>query len=251
MENTWDTDLYRQHSFVWQLGQGVIELLDPQPGERILDLGCGTGQLTAEIAAKGAVVTGIDADAAMVAQAQQHYPEIDFSVADARTFTLPEPIDAVFSNATLHWVNEAEAAISQIWATLKPGGRFAAEFGGKGNMAQVLAALASARTALGYGPSTAIPWYFPSVGEYATLLEKQGFEVQLARLFDRPTPLTGESGMVDWLQMFAGRFLADIPIEAHPDLLKAIEAKLRSRLYQDKQWIADYRRIRVLAVKRL
>ncbi|NJN20529.1 MAG: methyltransferase domain-containing protein [Leptolyngbya sp. RL_3_1] len=250
MENTWNTDLYQQqHSFVWQLGQDVIALLAPQPGERILDLGCGTGQLTAAIAAQGATVTGIDADAAMVAQAQQQYPELDFAVADARTFTLPEPVDAVFSNATLHWVNEAEGAIAQIWTALKPGGRFAAEFGGQGNMAQVLAALAETRADLGYGPSQATPWYFPSVGEYATLLEQQGFEVRFATLFDRPTPLTGETGLVDWLQMFAGRFLADIPAEAHPDLRQKIQAKLRSRLYQNGQWFADYRRIRVLAVK--
>lgn len=250
MENTWNPDLYQQqHSFVWQLGQGVVDLLDPQPGEHILDLGCGTGQLTAAISAKGATVTGIDADAAMVTQAQQHYPDITFAVADARSFTVPEPVDAVFSNATLHWVNEAEMAIAQIWAALKPGGRFVAEFGGKGNMGQVLAALAEARTALGYGPSTATPWYFPRVGEYATRLEAQGFEVGFATLRDRPTPLSGETGMVDWLRMFAGRFMADIPAETQPALLQAVEAQLRSRLYQQGQWMADYRRIRVLAIK--
>jgi trans-aconitate 2-methyltransferase len=250
MENTWNPDLYQQqHSFVWQLGQGLIDLLDPQSGEHILDLGCGTGQLTAAISAQGATITGIDADAAMVAQAQQQYPQIDFAVADAQAFTLPEPVDAVFSNATLHWVHEAEAAIAQIWAALKPEGRLAAEFGGKGNMAQVLAALEQARITLGYGSSQAVPWYFPSVGEYATLLEQQGFEVRLATLFDRPTPLIGETGLVDWLRMFAGRFLSDIPAEAHADLLQKIESKLRSRLYQEGQWIADYRRIRVLAVK--
>jgi trans-aconitate methyltransferase len=167
MENTWNTDLYQQqHSFVWQLGQGVIDLLDPQPGEHILDLGCGTGQLTAEIAARGATVTGIDADAVWWPKPSSSTLSLTFAVADARTFTLPEPVDAVFSNATLHWVNEAEAAIAQIWAALKPGGRFAAEFGGQGNMAQVLAALAETQNRhWATVPRGAIPWYFPSASE--------------------------------------------------------------------------------------
>lgn len=250
MNQTWDTDLYQDaHAFAWQLGQDLIDLLNPQPGEHILDLGCGTGQLTAAIAARGARVQGIDADPAMVAQAQINTPHLTFSTADACTFTLAEPVDAIFSNAVLHWIPTADQVVAQVWAALKPSGRFIAEFGGKGNMGQVLTALAAGRMALGYGPSSATPWYFPSIGEYAQVLEAQGFELQFATLRDRPTPLEGDLGLVNWLTMFAKRFLCDLSPDQQETLFRQMETQLRPQLYQQGQWFADYRRIRILAVK--
>lgn len=250
MNQTWQTDLYQDnHSFVWQLGQGVVDLLDPQLGEHILDLGCGTGQLTQAIAERGATVIGLDADPAMIAEAQKNFPALTFAVADARTFALANPVDAIFSNAVFHWIDDPTAVAVCMWAALRPGGRLVVEFGGKCNMATVLAAIAAARTTLGYGAAPDSPWYFPTVGEYTSLLEQQGFEVQFASLRDRPTPLEGNSGLMNWLQMFAGQFWADLPPEQQEQLLKTIEEKAKSKLYREGQWWADYRRIRVLARK--
>src|SRR6476646_6118715 len=117
MGNTWNSGLYDQaHSFVWKLAADLLPVLDPKQGERIVDLGCGTGHLTAEIARTGAHVIGIDSSAKMIEQARSTYPDIDFRIADARSFTLDEPVDAVFSNAALHWVNPPQDAVRSIAA---------------------------------------------------------------------------------------------------------------------------------------
>ena len=250
MNNAWDPDLYqKKHSFVWQLGQDLVTLLDPQPGESILDLGCGTGQLTQAIAEFGATVIGIDADPAMIAEAHQQFPKLAFEVADVCSFRLSEPVDAIFSNAVLHWITDPVAVIQSMAIALKPGECIVAEFGGKGNIATVLAAIATARDRLNLDPSPASPWYFPSMGEYVSLLEQQGFKVQLARLYDRPTPLEGQNGLRNWLAMFATRFWADLSAQQLETLLAEIVIIARPSLYRHDQWWADYRRIQVIANK--
>ncbi|MBD0269465.1 MAG: class I SAM-dependent methyltransferase, partial [Cyanobacteria bacterium Co-bin8] len=160
MENSpnqaWNTDLYQSsHSFVWQYGESLLDLLSPKSGERILDLGCGTGQLTSAIAKRGANTLGTDADADMIAQAQKNFPELQFEVADARYFVMPDAVDAVFSNAVLHWIQEQDWVAERIWQALKPGGRFVAEFGGKGCIQSILDAIHIVRSNLGYGQTTA------------------------------------------------------------------------------------------------
>lgn len=252
LENCWNTALYEsKHAFVWQHGEALLELLAPQPGERILDLGCGTGQLTQKIAMTGADVRGIDYAPAMIEKARQNYPHLQFAIADARSFQVDKPLDVVFSNAVLHWITEPDLAIHCIRQALKPGGRFVAEFGGKGNVKAIVEALYSALEAIGYAASQEIsPWYFPSIGEYATRLEQQGFDVTYAILFDRPTPLEGgNTGMANWIQMFATSFLSKLSAEQQTKVACAVESRLRPMLYQDGTWIADYRRIRALAIK--
>jgi trans-aconitate 2-methyltransferase len=248
----WNANLYdNKHAFVWQYGADLIEILSPQTGEHILDLGCGTGHLTNQIAATGAGAIGIDNSPTMIDQAKQNYPALHFEIADGTNFTFSEPFDAVFSNAVLHWIKPPEAVINCLWQVLKPGGRFVAEFGGKGNVQAIIDALDDTFQESGYSiPLAANFWYFPSIGEYATLLERQGFEVLYATLFDRPTPLENEeSGMGNWLAMFADRILSVIPSEKRAEILQIIEEKLRSKLYQNNTWFADYRRIRVVAKK--
>jgi trans-aconitate 2-methyltransferase len=247
MEKPWDADLYdRSHSFVWKHGAALLDLLAPQPGERVLDLGCGTGHLTAQLAAAGAAVLGIDSAPAMIEQARRAYPALRFEVADARDFAFQQPFDAVFSNAALHWVRPPETVIACVRRALKPGGRFVAEFGGKGNVQAIAAALADAARAVGVAPPES-PWYFPGIGEYASLLEAGGLEVTFALLFDRPTALEGEQGMRRWVEMFGSWALAAVPAERREEFLRAVEDRLRPPLYQDGTWYADYRRLRVLA----
>ena len=252
LKNCWDTTLYEdKHAFVWQYGEALLELLSAQAGERILDLGCGTGQLTEKIAQTGAIATGIDYSSDMIEKAKQNYPHLQFNVADARNFQVTEPLDAVFSNAALHWINEPEAVINSIWKTLKPGGRFVAEFGGKGNVNAIINALNNVLEEFGYpSPEKTNPWYYPSIGEYAKLLENKGFEVVYAVLFDRPTPLEGNAGIANWVQMFGSYFLSKLSAEQQNNTIQAVEKRLQPILYRDGIWYADYRRIRVVAIKK-
>ena len=201
----WDATLYdEKHSFVSQYGLEVVKLLAPQDGERILDLGCGTGQLASEIARSGAQVMGIDIAPKMIDRAREAHPGLRFEVADGADFSFPEPFDAVFSNAALHWMQGTHRVIQCVRCCLKPGGRFVAEFGGKGNIAVTVAAIDESLAAAGYpGPGTAHPWYFPSIAEFTSLLEDHRFSPTYATLFDRPTPFEdGELGMRHWLEMF-------------------------------------------------
>jgi trans-aconitate methyltransferase len=244
---SWDPARYQdQHSFVWRYGASLLELLDLRPGERILDVGCGTGQLTAEIAKSGAQIVGLDNSPDMLAEARKNFPALTFVPGDAASFRFPEPFDAVFSNAVLHWVKNAEGAVQSIARALHPGGRFVAEFGGQGNIASVQAAL---RAVLGPRADEQSPWYYPSIGEYAPLLERHGLEVRNASLFDRPTPLEGENGLESWLRMFGQAYLRDLPPPKASEIVTDLVAHLRPRLYCDGVWSVDYRRLRIQAVK--
>jgi trans-aconitate methyltransferase len=250
--NDWDPDDYeRGHEFVYEYGGDVVDLLDPATGERILDLGCGTGQLTAGIA--GAVgrsgrVVGIDRSAEMVARAREEHPGVDFLRADARAFTVRDRFDAVFSNAALHWITEQDAVTATVTDLLGPGGRFVAELGGTGNVETIVAATAAACEDRGYAVES--PWYFPSIGEHASLLETHGFEVRHARLFDRPTELDGPDGLREWLGMFGDSLLAAVPPADREAVVADVEDRLRDELYDDatETWTADYRRLRFVAV---
>jgi trans-aconitate 2-methyltransferase len=227
----WDPGEYDStHHYVTDYGRSLVELLAPEAGERILDVGCGTGHLTQQIAERGATVLGIDSSAEMIAQARQNYPKLKFELADAAAYRAAQPFDAVFSNAALHWIRPPEAVVASIAGALRSGGRFVAEFGGKGNIASVVAAA-------GFNP-----WYFPSIGEYAGLLEKNGLEVTSAVLFDRPTMVEGEMGLRDWLGMF---FKPPLPEEK----LREMETELRPKLFRETGWAMDYRRLRVLAIR--
>ncbi|HYL75273.1 MAG TPA: methyltransferase domain-containing protein [Bryobacteraceae bacterium] len=244
----WDADRYEgKHSYVWQFGASLVDLLAPQPGERILDVGCGTGHLTAEIVARGADVVGIDSSPDMLGQARQNYPALTFALADVTTVQFPERFDAVFSNAVLHWVKDAEGAVSSMAAALRPGGRFVAEFGGKGNIAVIRTAL---RQVLGDAVDEGCPWTFPSIGDYSSLLEKHGLEVREAWLFDRPTPVEGENAMEDWLQMFARSYFEGLSPAAVKQKMAEVVARLHPALYRNGVWTLDYRRLRVAAIRR-
>jgi trans-aconitate methyltransferase len=246
----WNASLYDdKHSFVWKMAAALLDLLDAKSGERILDVGCGTGHLTSRIAAAGATVLGIDKSRDMIRRAREQYPSLRFEVMDAREITFGGPFDAVFSNATLHWIKEPEKVIAAVAKILRPGGRFVAEFGGKGNVAKLIAAVQRACRKLTLPAPVSEPWYYPSVAEYSTVLEHHGLEVTYVCLFDRPTPREdGERGLQNWLDMFGSAFGGPL-VSRDPKLLVAIEQEARGALYRDGHWIMDYRRLRVVALK--
>jgi trans-aconitate methyltransferase len=251
-KSQWNASLYdEKHSFVWKMAAGVLDLLEAKPGERILDLGCGTGHLTAQIAESGAHVVGIDKSPDMIQQAREKYPSLQFKVMDARAIDFPDAFDAVFSNATLHWIKEPERAITGIAKALRTGGRFVAEFGGRGNTQELLNAVERAWTKLNLPGPAPKPWYYPSVAEYISLLEQHGLETTYAILFQRPTPLEdGDRGLHNWLAMFGSAFTEKLAPDQREQALIAVEHEARPALFRDSHWVMDYRRLRVVAMKR-
>ncbi len=249
-KQNWNTELYEaRHSFVWQMGQGLVQLLEPKKSEQILDLGCGTGQLTARIAESGAQTIGLDSSPDMIGQARQNYPTLRFILADASKMQFSEEFDAIFSNAALHWMLDAQRVANAMANALKTGGRFVAELGGKGNIGHIEEALRTVLTRYNGNAALPVKTYFPSVGAYATVLESAGLEVRSAQLFDRPTPLEGEEGMANWLRQFSWYNFEPIAAQQREEALAEVVSSLRRSLYKDAAWSADYRRLRVLAVK--
>lgn len=251
--DSWQAAEYdHSFNFVYGLAQDLIDWLSPRPGERILDLGCGTGALAARIAESGALVRGVDLDENMIATARRSFPHLRFDQGDACAFVVDEPQDAVFSNAALHWMTQPELVIERVAAALRPGGRFVAEMGGRGNIRAVHEALFDAMEAEGLARETIPhPWYFPSPAEYTALLEAHGFDVTDLRYFARPTRLEGgEGGLRAWYGMFAPMLLSLIPPERRDAVIERAEERLRRALYREGAWWADYRRLRFRAVLR-
>jgi SAM-dependent methyltransferase len=292
-ETDWDAEAYDgSHSFVYEYGEDVVERLDPGPGERVLDLGCGTAHLTERIEAAGAAAVGLDRSVEMLSAAREREPALALVRGDARGLPFDAAFDAAFSNAALHWIPEADqdAVLASVASALRPGGRFVAELGGRGNVASVVEAVRAECAARGYpeggergpgdgkpggnasgggdgnrsgnasgggggdgdgnrrGDGLAHPWYFPSVGEYATRLEAAGFEVEFARLFDRPTVLDGGAdGLATWLETFGDDLLAPVPEGERGVVVEGVADRLRDELFRDGSWVADYRRLRVAA----
>lgn len=253
----WSAARYERHArFVSDYGAAVVDWLDPQPGERILDLGCGDGALTAVIAERGAQVRGLDRSPAFVEAARER--GIDARVGDAqakdwaRDWASDETAgyDAVFSNAALHWMGRApQAVIDGVAQVLVPGGRFVAEFGAHGNVAPVHAALRAECEARGLDADALDPWYFPDDKEYRNQLESAGFSIKRQVMFERPTPLPGDMG--DWLLTLAGPFVNAVPAGEERE---AFVAAVRERLVDDLRlpdgrWVVPYVRLRFDARK--
>jgi trans-aconitate methyltransferase len=246
----WDPQRYDQgHAFVHKLAAGLVEILAPKAGDRILDLGCGTGALTRRIADAGAAVVGIDASPAMIEQARLNFPSLEFEVVDALSMQFTEPFDAIFSNAALHWMQPPQTVAARMFAAIKPGGRLVLEMGGKGNVSAILSAAIAAGQSVGIDLTPMIEInYFPGIGEYAGVLERAGFTVTFAALFDRPTRLSdGEAGLRNWIRMFRPNAEAAIPVDRRDPFFDVLEQQCRGRLFCDGTWFADYRRLRMTA----
>ena len=250
MNIRWDAEKYTSNfSFVHQYGSGVLDLLDASAGGAVLDLGCGNGALTKALQDRGFAAMGLDASEELLRVARASYPGMEFVQGDATDFALPAPVDAVFSNAVFHWIDAERQRdmLRCVHRALKPGGQFVFEFGGSGNNRRIHAALAAAFERR--GRCYRMPFYFPTIDEYAALLEEEGFEVRFAVLFDRPTELTGPDGLKDWIDMFVKAPFAGIGAEEQAEIVdEAVEA-LRDELRVDGKWYADYVRLRMKAVR--
>lgn len=250
--NNWSPDLYdNQHSFVYKYGENLLNLLDPQPHEKILDLGCGTGPLTKMIATSGADVTGMDSSPEMVAKARSVYPDIRFEVMDATDFAFPDRFDAVFSNAVFHWIPQQDKVLKCVYNTLKPRGRLIADFGGERNVENIINAIRSSLIDRGYVKNFQLNfWYFPSLREYLSLLEENKFKIDYAAYYSRETELADTSeGIKNWIKMFGLRFFGGLSPEETNNILEEVQNKVRGTNYRDGKWYADYKRINVVAVK--
>lgn len=247
MAQNWDPEAYgREGAFVHGLAGGVVEWLNAHPGERIIDLGCGDGQLTARLAATGAKVSGVDSSAAMVEAARARGIDAEQASAERLPFPASE-FDAVFSNAALHWVRDQDGMMSEVKRVLKSGGRFVAELGGHGNIAAIRVALIAALTRHGYGERENEVNYYPTPEAYRRRLEKHGFTVERIELIPRLTPLA-EGAMAGWLRTFRRGVLDGLPEALRGAVIDETCALLKNALQdEDGNWVADYVRLRFIA----
>lgn len=242
----WDAADYAANArFVSDLGQPVLDLLKPQAGERILDLGCGDGALTERVAATGAHVIGVDPSAELLVAARAR--GLDAQLADARTLTFENEFDAVFTNAVLHWIPELDLVLTQVHRALRPRGRFVGEFGGHGCVAAVCTAIRAVGAR--HGLDARLPWRFPTDDEFAGLLASAGFEPEMVGIVPRPTVLP--SGMTAWLRTFAGTAFAPLEeAEREAALGEAVDLLRPSLCDSQGRWTADYMRLRFSARRR-
>lgn len=251
MNIQWDAGNYAQNfSFVHQYGAAVLELLDITPGMTVLDLGCGNGALTARLRELGACPLGMDASPEQLDQAKALYPELEFVRGDATAFALEAPVDAVFSNAVFHWIDREKQPLMLecIARALKPGGQLVFEMGGYrcGGSVHDALARAFAKRGLDYK----MPFFFPTVGEYAPLLEQAGLLVTHAFLFDRFTPLKGDDGLVEWIRMFVKKPFEGMDESLKAEICREAAEQLKPVLYRDGTWYCDYVRLRCRAVRK-
>ena len=242
---TWLAERYATvGAFVPVLGAPVLELLDARPGERILDLGCGDGVLSEKIAAAGAEIVAVDAAPDLIAAARAR--GVDARLADGQKLPFATEFDAVFSNAALHWMKDADAVIAGVKRALKPGGRFVAEMGGHGNIASIIVAMTAVLARLGIAAEPLNPFYFPTAEAYRAKLEAAGFRVEEIGIIPRPTVLSTD--IEPWLDAFCEAFLSAVPQPGRPHARAETAELLRPVLMaEDGRWIADYVRLRFRA----
>ncbi len=247
--SAWNPALYDERAaFVSELASDLVAWLRPEWGERVLDLGCGTGTLSAAIAGRGAAVTGVDRSPEMIASAREKYHGLRFEVMDGQELSYLNEFEAVFSNAALHWMPRADDVLRGVERALVPRGRFVAEFGGAGCVATVVNVVSAILSERQIDGAPYLNWFFPSPGRYAGLLEAHGLIPREVRYFERPTPLPGEDGLSAWLSVFQTNLKADLGMR-WPELCEKASERCRSVLFRDGQWWLDYVRLRVVATK--
>ncbi|WP_262417845.1 class I SAM-dependent methyltransferase [Bacillus sp. YC2] len=247
----WNATLYdNKHKFVSVFGEDLVSFLNPQKGEHILDVGCGTGDLAHGISKSGATVTGIDAAESMIEAAKEKYPNIHFSVQDGEQFSFDLQFHAVFSNAAIHWMKNQQKVVQNCYDVLLPNGRFVAELGGANNIQSIVNAIkeASDRLSIPYN-ATLFPWVFPTKEEMTDHLINVGFNVITIEHYERPTPLVEENGIRNWLEMFSNNMFKNLLNDEKEAIYSECERILHPQLYKENGWVADYWRLRFIAKK--
>jgi ubiquinone/menaquinone biosynthesis C-methylase UbiE len=247
------------HGFVSEYGKELISILNPQKGQNILDLGCGTADITRVIKDTGANVIGIDSSIEMLEQGKVKYPELDLRCVDVLDMDYRNQFDSIISNAALHWVHDSVTAVKNMNRALKLGGHVVLEFGGHGNISNIQASITNVLYNLGYKENSRRKiWYFPTIGQYASILEDNGFNVTTALLYKRPTLLEGEMGMENWIRQFASGYFDNLYEEQIASVMECItegskkrgyQSNLHGSNYKDGMWMADYVRLRIVATK--
>ena len=243
----WNSTLYdNKHDFVAEYGKGLLEFVPQNTKQTILDLGCGTGTLTVQLAGLCNKIVGVDASQDMVDKAKEEFGDIEFKVCDALALPFEKEFDVVFSNAVFHWISDHDALLKNIHKALKPQGLLVCEFGASGNIATIENAFAKACNSLGYGYEA--KFNFPTAEDFGNLLEKNGFIIDRIYDYDRPTVLKdGEQGLVNWMKQFFVSELEVMPEQVQIMIFEKVEELARETLWNGEEWIADYRRLRAIA----
>ncbi|KAF1808658.1 hypothetical protein P152DRAFT_452742 [Eremomyces bilateralis CBS 781.70] len=262
-------------AFVPQLTQKVVQYLAVEENDRILDLGCGDGILTAQIASalKSGYILGLDASPSMIQSAQHAYPTLthprcEFRVKDctqliegpSRDGAIDGTWDKVFSNAALHWILRSPSTrlsvLEAAYRALKPGGTFVFEMGGAGNVSEIHAALTAGLLHFGCPLETAraaSPWFFPSDAWMKNALEGVGFTVDKVELEYRPTKLTEaqNGGLEGWVKLFGASVLDHVEESKRDECVGWVSALLQTIVTREEdgsQWLG-YVRLRGVATK--
>ena len=246
----WNTDLYDDsQQFVSEYGKDLISFIPNKNGQKILDLGCGTGDLTNQINESFKCdIIGIDYSPEMIQKARLKYPKLHFSICDACTMPFADEFDVIFSNAVFHWIPNQDELHRSIYNALKYAGIMICEFGGYKNIEKISNAFG--RVIKQYGDNYDSPFYFPKVEEHTKVLEKSGLKIEKIYEYDRPTILpNGELGLRQWISQFFSSHLNKYDVTVQEEILIAVENDLQVDMFKDNNWIADYRRIRVIAYK--
>lgn len=246
----WNSALYdASHDFVAEYGKGLLEFVPKNDGQAILDLGCGTGVLTVQLAGLCNKIVGVDSSQNMIEKAKQQFSNIEFMVCDALALPFENEFDVVFSNAVFHWISDHDTLLKNIHKVLKSQGLLVCEFGAKGNIAAIENAFTTACNDLEYDYEP--KFNFPAPEDFGKLLEKNGFVIDRIYDYDRPTVLKdGERGLVNWMKQFYASELEEMPENVQVTVCKRVEELTRGTLWNGKAWVADYRRLRVIAYDR-
>ena len=243
----WNAVLYdKKHDFVSEYGKGLLEFVPENKNQSILDLGCGTGTLTAQLSNFAGTIIGVDSSASMIAKAKKQYSNMQFVVCDALALPFEKQFDVVFSNAVFHWIADHDTLLKQVHKVLKPNGLLVCEFGANGNIATIENAFMNACQDFEYKYTP--KFNFPTVDDFSDLLKKNNFMIDELYDYNRPTPLKdNERGLANWMKQFFASDLELMSKKMQDEIIKKVEDLTKKHLYNGDEWIADYRRLRAIA----